>query len=184
MITHVYKQWLSQRGTAYEVKLIKLVDFVSQNGYTKRFNIGDTTYIGEIWDCINLETKKKETCIIRTEYEDTDNDIGWAFNNIKDQPRDNWINPIVDEHEDWVKYCNTTPSLTSEIQKSPNKELQRQMDLDIEKVAYLKELHKRISKELKPYVLLKLQFITSPDMSVVRKWKQVSEDIKIHLNYV
>lgn len=179
MTTEVYKQWKSQNGESYEVRLLKFVDFVKNNGYVAKFEVDGEYYTGEIWECINTETKTKETCIIRSEYEETGNDVGWAYNKAIDQPIDTWVNPLVDEYEDWLQYCNSRPGRI--IPRHFNRELELRKQQDKDKLKKYNLLKKHINKELLPYLKLKIAFITRPNLKIANQWKKVDSKIKKQL---
>ena len=173
----VYKKWITQKGEPYEVKLLDFEDFVRNNNYVAKHEHEGNTYIGEVWSCVNLQTKKREQCIIRQPY--VSEDVGWSYNKPTDQEIDKWVNPLVDEYEDWFLYCNSAP--TTVIARHPNRQLIAEQEKDNIKVIEYKKLRKKIDNKLLPFLNMKIKFITSPDLKIANAWKRVSSEIKEQL---
>lgn len=177
MKTFVYKQWKSERGTPYEVLLTDFIGYHKKpDGYDTVIKEDDLKYKGEIWNCINLETKQKEQCIIKVEYEKLKDDVGWNYNNPIDQPIDTWVNPLVDEYEDWLAYCNSHAGKI--IARHYNRELKSKQDQLNNRIKLYKKWLKSINNDLKPYLKLKLNMITKPSLRHFNEWKKVSNDIR------
>lgn len=176
----VYKQWKQQAGQPYMVDLQEFIKYHKTNNYDTKFTVDGIRYIGEVWECINMENGNKETCIIRAEY--IEDEVGWAYNNPSDQPIDTWCNPIVDEYEDWQNYIKSSPGRI--VPRHKNRELIYRQKEDSKKISILKQLIKNtsLSEETREAIKLRLKFMTSPDLSIARRWSKVDRSIKNQIN--